>query len=133
MRLVLHLALLSATATTVLAGCDPNQLYLANHTVVGINAAVNPEQSSGTLIVGYDRTFATVIPRSAVNEQNPQALDSMSAMACSSLSVRGLTIKRYTESLATGDAAKKFADGLSQQPKAVKDFFSCFKDKGNSE
>jgi hypothetical protein len=140
MRLALRLALLPACAMTLLTGCEPNQLYLASHTVVGVNAAVSPDQTSGWLIVGYDRTFATVIPRSAKGktEDGAQTHEAMSALACSSLSVKGITIKRYTESIATGEAAKKFAEKLKADKngavddKAVakaKDLFDCFKDK----
>ena len=130
---------------TLLTGCEANQLYLASHTVVGINAAVNPEQTNGWLIVGYDRTFATVIPRSAPPPAggDAQTRDAMSVLACSTLSVKGITIKNYSESLATGEAAKRFANqlksdvsgvgvGVEQQRATiakVKDFFSCFKDK----
>jgi hypothetical protein len=70
MRLALRLALLPAYSITLLTGCEANQLYLASHTVVGVNAAVNPEQTNGWLIIGYDRSFATVIPRSV---QTPAA------------------------------------------------------------
>lgn len=139
MRLALHLALLPACAVTVLTSCGPNQLYMASHTVVGINAAVSPDQTSGWVVLGYNRTFATVIPRSVQTPGDPQTHDAMSALACSSLSVKGITIKRYTESLATGDAAKSFAKRLEDSTKAggtdpktsdhVKDFFDCFKDQ----
>jgi hypothetical protein len=155
--------LLPACAVTLLTGCEANQLYLASHTVVGINAAVNPEQTNGWLIVGYDRSFATVIPRSVEtpggttrdaqtpaagdttrDAQTPTAggttRDAMSALACSSLSVKGITIKRYTESIATGEAARRFAAKLAVDTKsgavdvnAVKDFFDCFKDKPNTD
>ena len=97
---------------TLLTGCEPNQLYFASHTVVGVNAAVNPEQTSGWLIIGYDRTFATVIPRSVTPAAGGQPRDAMSVLACSSLSVKGITIKRYTELIATGEAAKTFAAKL---------------------
>jgi hypothetical protein len=147
MRLAFHWALLPACTVMLLTGCEANQLYLASHTVVGINAAVNPEQTNGWLIVGYDRSFATVIPRSVQtpggttpDAQTPAAggttRDAMSALACSSLSVKGITIKRYTESIATGEAGKRFAEKLAADSKsgavdvnAVKDFFDCFKDK----
>jgi hypothetical protein len=50
--------------------------------------------------------------------------------------VKGLTIKRYTESIATGEAGRRFAEKLAVDTKngavdanAVKDFFDCFKDK----
>jgi hypothetical protein len=143
MRLRFCLALLSAGAATALAGCDANQLYLGSRTVVGINASVNPEVSSGSLIVGYDRTFATVIPRTAPvipagqsgqpepSNQTGQKQEAMAAIACSSLQVNGITIRRFTESIATGEAARLFARALKADAdrKSVKDFFDCFKDK----
>jgi hypothetical protein len=137
MRLAFHWALLPACTVTLLTGCEPNQLYFANHTVVGVNAAVNPDQTSGSLIIGYDRTFATVIPRSVTPPAGGQPRDAMSVLACSSLSVKGITIQRYTESLATGEAAKTFADKLKSNDPVVqkttldrmKDFFDCFKEK----
>ena len=118
MRLAFHWALLPACAVTLLTGCEANQLYLASHTVVGINAAVNPEQTNGWLIVGYDRSFATVIPRSVPGRAKTATptRDAMSVLACSSLSVKGITIKRYTESVATGEAAKRFADAARSRP-----------------
>ena len=97
MRLAFHWALLPACTVTLLTGCEANQLYLASHTVVGINAAVNPEQTNGWLILGYDRSFATVIPRSVQTSaaDGTRTREAMSALACSSLSVKGITIKRY--------------------------------------
>ena len=98
---------------------------MTSHTVVGVNGAVNPEQTSGWLVVGYDRTFATVIPRTGPNGQKG---DAMSALACSRLATNGITIKRFTESIATGEAAKKFATNLDNtDTRSVKDFFDCFK------
>ncbi len=138
MRLAFYSTLLSACALTVLTGCEPNQLYMASHTVVGVNAAVNPDQTSGWLVVGYDRTFATVIPRSAPGEGDAKR-NAMSAIACSRLAVNGITIKKFTESIATGKAAQDFAAQLGDNKAGqnnVKDFFSCFKnnpaDQGGS-
>lgn len=130
MRLRVYLALLSAGAGTVLAGCDANQLYLGSRSVVGINASVNPELNSGSLIVGYDRTFAAVIPRSVDDTQTGKQ-EAMTAIACSSLGVKGVTIKHFKESIATGAAAEMFANALKQESekKSVKDFFDCFKNK----
>jgi hypothetical protein len=129
MRLTLSVALLSAAVVTMLGGCEANQLYMGSKTVVGINAAVNPEQTKGWLVVGYERNFAAVIPRS-VEDPATGKQEAMSSIACSRLEVKGITIKHYTESIATGDAAIKFAEGLqSSDPRVVKDFFNCFKDK----
>lgn len=142
MRLAFCLGFLSVSAATALAGCDANQLYIGSRTVVGVNAAVNPEMTNGSLIVGYDRTFAAVIPRSAVEDQRDprdqtvqtgqtiQKQDAMTALGCSTLLVKGITIRRFTESIATGKAAQTFAEALKHSdPKPVKDFFDCFKDK----
>ena len=130
MRLRSCLALLSAGAATVLAGCDSNQLYMGSRTVVGINASVNPELNSGSLIIGYDRTFAAVIPRSVDDPQTGKQ-EAMTAIACSSLGVKGVTIKHFKESIATGAAAETFAKALKDDAdkKSVKDFFDCFKNK----
>ena len=129
MQLSVPLALLSACAATVLAACEPNQLYIASHTVIGVNAAVNPEMTEGAIFVGYDRSFATVVPRS-VKTQDDKKKEAMSTMACSTLAVNGITVRKFTESLATGDAAKTFAEKLGgDDPRRVKDFFECFKEK----
>lgn len=133
MRLVICAVVLSAGAITVLTGCEPNQLYMGSRTVVGVNASLNPEQTTGSLIIGYDRNFAAVIPRSAeLNQpgagQPSQKRDAMTAIACSSLYVKGVTIKKFTEAIATGEAADKFAGALGNNPKPIKDFFVCFKD-----
>jgi hypothetical protein len=126
-----------APAFLLLSACEPNQLYLSARTVVGINAAVDPEQSNGTLLVGYDRYFATVIPRSVESTgSSNQTRDAMSALVCSNLTIEGITIRRYTESLATGEAAKTFARNLHSDPvgqmgtarASMKDFFDCFRD-----
>jgi len=125
-----------ASVLVLLPTCEPAQLYLANHTVVGINAKVNPEQGNGILVIGYDRTFATVIPRSVEQQENGLVTrDAMSALVCSNLVVDGITIRRYTESLATGQAATNFANNLGAQNNAaaaakIKNFFDCFQDQG---
>jgi len=128
MQLAFYPALLSAGIVSVLTGCEPNQLYLGSRTVVGVNAAVTPELNSGSIVVGYDRTFATVIPRSVQEDPTDPKREAMTSIACSSLLVKGVTIKRFTESIATGKAAEEFAKTLKDDdPKPVKDFFDCFK------
>jgi hypothetical protein len=128
MQLSVPLALLSACAAALLAGCEPNQLYIASHTVVGVNAAVNPNMTEGAILVGYDRSFATVVPRSVKTVDGKQ--ETMSTMACSSLFVNGISVRKFTESLATGEAARTFAKHLGDNDtRTVKDFFECFKDK----
>lgn len=111
-------------------GCDANQLYMGSRSVVGINASVNPELNSGSLIVGYDRAFAAVVPRS-VDDNSTGKQEAMTAIACSSLGVKGVTIKHFKESIATGAAAEAFANTLKNDAdkKSVKDFFDCFKNK----
>jgi hypothetical protein len=133
MQLSVPLAVLSACAVTVLAGCEANQLYITSHTVVGVNAAVNPELTQGWLVVGYDRTFATVIPRSVKTQDKDtkaEKQEAMTSIACSNLTVNGITIKRFTESIATGEAARTFAENLGgPDARLVKDFFDCLKEK----
>jgi hypothetical protein len=134
MQLSVSLALLSACAATLLTGCEANQLYVVSRTVVGVNAAVNPEMTEGAIFVGYDRSFATVIPRSVKvkdKETGVEKQEAMTSLACSSLAVNGITVRQFTESIATGEAAHTFAKKLHETGDAssVKDFFVCFKDK----
>lgn len=146
MQLSIPQALLSACAVTLLTGCEANQLYIGSQTVIGINAAVNRDLTSGWVVVGYDRSFATVIPRSVPiqDKDDPtpgQKRDAMTVLGCSNLAVNGVTIKRFTESIATGKAAETFARKLGEpdtgntaatknaaDAKTVKDFFDCFKE-----
>ena len=138
MRLAFSVAALSAGIITMLGGCDANQLYMGSKTVVGVNAAVNPEQNKGWLVVGYDRNFVALIPRSADEKPEPGEADTgkqdaMAALACSRLVVSGISIKYFKESIATGKAAQIFAEKLHEaDPQTVKDFFDCFKKKPES-
>lgn len=127
MRLTKYQGWIPAIALLLLTACEPRQLYLGSRTVVGIHAAVNPEQMTGSLIVGYDRAFATVIPRS-VQGGAAEERDAMSALVCSELAVEGITLRRYTESIATGPAAATFARRLRETDNSqIRDFFDCFK------
>jgi len=115
-----------------LPACEPRQLSLGARTVIGINAQFNPEQTTGSLLIGYDRTFAAIVPRSttlaaaAGDPAPPPGRDAMAALVCSDLRVEGITIRRYTESMATGAAAQTFAANLAQNPGATRSFFDCF-------
>ncbi|MFO1026445.1 MAG: hypothetical protein U1E70_14820 [Acetobacteraceae bacterium] len=122
----------------LVGGCQANQLYVASNTVVGVHAAVNTAQTSGSLQIGYDRQFATVIPRSVTDDPtvpgNGLPLGSsgkevMSLAGCSNLQVDGIFLSRFIENLATGRAAKNYATALqstntAQAQKAI-DFITC--------
>lgn len=126
-----------ALASTALAGCDANQLYMAYQTNIGIHAAVNPQMTEGSLMIGYRRDFAAVVPRSvpvradgtAAAGTAPEAWDAMAAMVCSDLVVSGIWLDRYEENLATGPAAIAFAKELAKAKagEQARDFFSCFR------
>jgi len=118
-------------------GCEANQLYLAYRTNVGINASVNPQMTEGSLIIGYRRNFATIVPKSVPAVGDPTRRDAMSSLVCSELVVTGIWLKSYVEYLATGKASQTFADNLvAQKPKngtaSANNFFSCY-EKAPSE
>ncbi len=94
---ILPLALLALPA------CEPNNLYVAHDTVVGLNARVNEGRQQGQLVFGFDRDFATVIPKS-VELDNGDA-DVMALLNCTHLEVDGIYLDRYSDLTATGDAA----------------------------
>ena len=127
--------LVVAAVPLAVAACEPSQLIIGARTVIGVNAQVNPEQTTGSLVIGYDRNFAAIVPRSAdrpppLPDDAPPASgarDAMAALVCSDLKVQGITIRSYTESMATGDAAVRFARNLGNDRAAIRDFFSCFR------
>ena len=114
----------------VLAACQNvgQQLYVAHDTKLGIDASYNTAMTSGNIDLGYDRRFVTWVPRSVeIVGGDENAREAMSVIACSRLQVGAMSILYYDESLATGRAAKMFAQQLKNaQGVVAKDYFECF-------
>lgn len=107
-----------------LSACSPTNLYVASNTVVGLNAAMNADQTSGHVIIGYDRRFAAIVPKSVQvlkedgtldTSVDPDAREAMSVLSCSELKVSGIFLTGFTEYLATGEAARKFANKVRKE------------------
>jgi len=118
----------TAIVATIIAGCEPTNLYVAHTTVLGVNGAMNADQSSGHLIVGYDRKFGAVVPKSVDTEDGKEA---MSVLSCSDVKVDGIFLAAFTEYLATGRAAQGFAEKVvkpdtSADRKAINQMFDCY-------
>lgn len=103
----------------VLASCDAQRLYVAHDTVLGINANVSPNRQRGRLIVGYDRDFTTVIPKSVPRTDAP-GHDAMASLGCTNLEVEGPVLRKYRDLVVTGDAAIALGRQLR-----TGDFFEC--------
>ncbi|WP_306113976.1 MULTISPECIES: hypothetical protein [unclassified Roseovarius] len=88
----------------LLPGCDTRNLYVAHDTVLGINAVVNQGRQKGQLVVGYDRDFATVIPKS-VDPTSTGEKDAMALVNCTELEIDGIYLNAYSDVMITGDAA----------------------------
>ncbi|HET6160389.1 MAG TPA: hypothetical protein VFE34_18740 [Dongiaceae bacterium] len=125
-----------------LTGCQPTNLYVGSNTIVGLNGAMNADQTAGHLIVGYDRRFAAIVPKSApvlkddgsIDQSNLNAHEAMGVLSCSELKVQGIFVTGFTEYLATGDAAREFAKQVADPSAASNNqattadmtkFFSC--------
>jgi hypothetical protein len=83
--------------------------------------------TEGSLIIGYRRNFATVVPKSVPISGDAAGRDAMSALVCSDLVVSGIWLQSYVESVATGEASQKFAKNLKGAAGQADDFFSCYK------
>lgn len=141
-----------------LAACDAKQLYMANQTTIGLNAAVNPETGNGSLLIGYDRDFVALVPRSVEQYQkdaqgdvklgtdgNPLITghsDAMSALVCADVRFEKIWLRYYNEAMATGEAARRFAQQLAAPgadgraaKTSMRDFFKCFRraEAGNGQ
>jgi hypothetical protein len=127
-------------AASMLGACEARQLYIAHDTVIGVNAAVNQARSSGRLMIGYDRDFITVIPKSVAAAEEGEATgtgkEAMSAIACSKVEVTGLFLTQFVEHVATGEAARNFAHSLANGApttagvRAAQQFLDCFETRG---
>lgn len=119
---------ISAGVALALTACEPTNLYVAHTTVIGLNAATNMDQSSGHLIIGYDRKFGAIVPKSVPVEEGKEA---MSVLSCSDLKVDGIFLAGFTEYLATGRAATGFAKAVAEdtdpaQRTAMDQMFDCY-------
>jgi hypothetical protein len=126
----------AAALTSGLTACEPTNLYVGSNTVVGVNGSMNTQQTAGHLIVGYDRRFAAIVPKS-VPMADSEGEEAMAVLSCSELRVEGIFLTGFTEYLATGQAAKTFAENVAkkdangQRPlndrssAAMTHFFSC--------
>jgi len=121
-----RLALIAA-CPAILGGCEANQLYLAYHSNVGINASVDDKLTQGHLIVGYNRDFIAVVPKSVPMDGSPDRRDAMATLVCSDLVVDGVFLKKYSENIATGEAAKIFSKRLMDSKGQSDNFFDCYK------
>lgn len=143
MPMARRLVVSSGTAVALTAGlsaCEPTNLYVASNTVVGLNGAMNAEQTAGHLIVGYDRRFAAIVPKSAQvlrddgtldTDVDQDAREAMSVLSCSELKVEGIFLTGFTEYLATGEAARRFATKVADEvanrgtSEDMTKFFNC--------
>jgi hypothetical protein len=101
-----------------LAACEANNLYVAHETVVGLNAQVSQDRQQGRLVLGYDRDFITLVPKSVGDDANK---DVMALLSCTELEVSGIFLTRYVDVVASGEAAKTFAGKLTDG----QTFFDC--------
>jgi len=109
-----HAWIAGLPALALLWGCEPTQLYVGATTVVGLNAAMNTEQTAGHLKIGYDRTFVTIVPKSVPAPEGGR--EAMAALSCSDLEVTGIFITGFREYLATGRAAMNYAALFNPHP-----------------
>jgi hypothetical protein len=119
---------IAAGMALTLGACEPVNLYVAHSTVVGLNAAGSLDRSSGHLIVGYDRHFGAIVPKSVPVAEGKEA---MSVLSCSDLKVDGIFLAGFTEYLATGRAATGFAKAVAAdadpaQKTAMDQMFDCY-------
>jgi hypothetical protein len=129
-RRIFRLAVAIRLMLLSLGACQntEQQLYVAHDTKLGIDASYNAAMTAGSIDLGYDRRFVTWVPQSVeIYGGDNSAKEAMSVIACSMLQVGALSILYYDESMATGQAAKMFAQQLrAAQGIVATDYFKCF-------
>jgi hypothetical protein len=115
--------------STGLAACgEPTQLYIAHNTVVGVDVAVDTNRQAGRLVVGYDRQFVALAPKSVPPDPEkpdpdcvgePDCREAMAVLSCNEVEVDGIFLTRFKDRLATGTAAKKAATKIVEHVQTV--------------
>ena len=124
----------AAALTSGLTACEPTNLYVGSNTVVGVNGSMNTQQTAGHLIVGYDRRFAAIVPKS-VPMADSEGEEAMAVLSCSELRVDGIFLTGFTEYLATGRSEDRLRKAVGERHRsrgpqndrmvsAMYDFFS---------
>ncbi|MBI1733207.1 MAG: hypothetical protein HYR49_10650 [Gammaproteobacteria bacterium] len=93
-------------------------VYIASDTSLGVIGAMNTAQTSGKLIIGYDRDFIAVVPKKPASGNKATASaagtndlppdrpgDALSAFNCTHVEIKGIKVTKFYERLATGPAA----------------------------
>jgi hypothetical protein len=114
-------------AIILLSGCEAKNLYVAHDTVIGINANLSGDRRKGRLVVGYDRDFATIIPKS-VDLGNGKK-DVMASLGCNYIQITGANLTGYRDLVVSGDAAIELATKLDSKTK----LFDCSLDEEEKE
>src|SRR5262245_42386104 len=106
--------LLPALIAWLLNSCsyDATQLYVVHQTVIGIDAAVNNEQKAGHLLIGYDRRFLTISPKSVPMSN----LDTIPQETMA---------PQPTKATSTTSSSAAASRNRAQQPKDVMAVLSC--------
>jgi hypothetical protein len=123
-------------------------MYVGYETILGVNAQVDMLRQSGHLVIGYDRDFAAVVPKSVKAKADELAAagkgpgsqewkDVMALLVCAEVEIDGIDLREYNESIASGPAAKNFAKAVTEGDDSLSRFFKCYEpdapQKGGSE
>jgi hypothetical protein len=99
-------------AIVSLSGCEAKNLYVAHDTVIGINAKLSDTRQQGRLVIGYDRDFVTIIPKSVQGDEKGEK-DAMASLGCNRVKLKGTQLIQYSDFVATGPAAIQLARKLN--------------------
>ncbi len=95
------------SAIFYLTGCaTSDHMFVASDTSLGVTGNINSTSTSGKVVIGYERKFVAYIPKKG------DSGDAMSAFNCTELEITGITVKKFHERLAIGEAAKILVETL---------------------
>ena len=100
-RMLIVLAVLSING-----GCANDLLYV-HDTSLGVDVSVRPDETSGRLMVGYDRDTYALIPRR--KSSNNKEDDAMALTSVSCIDLDGISEFHYNQFIATGNSAVMIA------------------------
>ncbi len=95
-----------------LIGCQATHILYAHETNLGVDFGISPDETSGELIIGYDRDTYALIPK----KNNSSSQEAMGLASVSCVDIEGLNKFHFNQFIATG----KTANEISKDQQAMK-------------
>ncbi len=101
---ILYVILLFMFSVAVI-GCQATHILYSHETNLGVDFGISPDETSGELIIGYDRDTYALIPK----KENNSSQEAMGLASVSCVDIEGLNKFHFNQFIATGKTANEIS------------------------